>query len=76
MDKTLKFKKVSVEHGVTFIDMSNPFIQMYQEEHHVPHGFATGKLGVGHLNAFGQAVVAKELAKVIENIDKEVGLLP
>ncbi len=74
--KIAAFRDAAIEHGVVFIDMSYPFEKMYYEEHHVPHGFITGKLGVGHLNAYGQATVAKELADVIKKLEDRGNLVP
>ncbi len=74
--KIAAFRDAAIEHGVVFIDMSSPFEKMYYEEHHVPHGFITGKLGVGHLNACGQAAVAKELADVIIKLEENGQLVP
>ena len=70
------FKKAAIEHNVTVIDMTKSFEQMFYEDHRVPHGFSTGKLGVGHLNAYGHAAVAKELVKVINDCDNKGALLP
>ena len=74
--KIAAFSDAAIEHGVVFVDMSNQFEKMYYEEHHVPHGFITGKLGVGHLNAYGQATIAKELADVIMKLEREGNLMP
>ena len=70
------FKKAASEHNVTVIDMTKSFERMFYEEHHVPHGFVTGKLGVGHLNAYGHSAVAKELVKVINGLDDKGVCLP
>ena len=76
MEKTTAFGNMAKNHGIVFVDMGKAFERMFNEEHHVPHGFATGKLGVGHLNAYGQATVAKELAKIIDDLDSEGALVP
>lgn len=57
--------------NVGFVDLTPGFEAMYQQEHHVPHGFVTGELGVGHLNRFGHAVAAERLFRYIS--EREVG---
>ena len=59
------FAAAAERNGIPFIDMSRVFEKMFSEEHHVPHGFANGKIGRGHLNRYGHRAVAKELEKVI-----------
>lgn len=76
MEKTTAFGNMAKNHGIVFIDMGKAFERMFIEDHHVPHGFATGKLGVGHLNAYGQAMVANEMAKIIDKLDREGALVP
>ncbi len=65
------FAKSAMENGIVFIDMTEPFKRMYNEEHHVPHGFATGRLCTGHLNAYGHKSVAEELAPMLEKMLKD-----
>ena len=45
--------------------MTKPFEKMYKTEHKLPHGFITGKISCGHINADGHRAVADELYKVI-----------
>lgn len=59
------FARAAAGNGITFVDMTEPFHKMYTEEHHVAHGFATGEIGVGHLNAYGHEAVAEALLPVI-----------
>ena len=67
--KTLDvFARSSVANGIVFIDMTEPFKRMYNEEHHVSHGFSTGRLCTGHLNAYGHKAVAEDLAPRLEKM--------
>lgn len=59
------FRKKCQEYGYAFVDMTEPFEEMYETEHKMPHGFITGKIGSGHLNADGHAKIAEELAQCI-----------
>ena len=55
------FVDYAQKYDIGFINMTEDFEKMYYEEHHVPHGFCTGELGVGHLNKFGHAAIAQRL---------------
>lgn len=60
------FSLTAENHGIIFIDMTASFEKMYHATHHVAHGFSTGKIGTGHLNAYGHLAVAKSLYETIE----------
>ena len=61
----------SEAYGITFLDMTEAFTEMYETEHKLPHGFITGAIGEGHLNAEGHAAMANALAEVINHLDQE-----
>lgn len=65
------FSRYAEKHDIGFVDMTNDFEKMYYEEHHVPHGFATGETGVGHLNKYGHAVIAESLYQHIRSMEVE-----
>lgn len=65
------FSQYAEKNAVGFVDMTNDFEKMYYEEHHVPHGFATGETGVGHLNKYGHAVIAESLYQYIRSMEVE-----
>ena len=56
-----ELKAKCAEHGIGFIDMSQRFIQHEQETGEFPRGFPNTRPGVGHLNAVGHDLVAREL---------------
>lgn len=59
------------KHGITFVDMTDSFYKMYNEKHKLPHGFVTGQIGFGHLNADGHAAVGDVLYETIVQLGKE-----
>lgn len=65
------FGKYAEKYNVDYIDMTSPFEEMFYKDHLVAHGFVTGRLGEGHLNANGHRAVADELFMVIERLEKE-----
>ena len=60
------FAEKCQSHGIGFLDMTEKFKTMYAQEHVVPHGFCTGRLGEGHLNANGHRAVAEEVFRWIQ----------
>lgn len=56
-------------HGIIFVDMTDPFMKMYEEEHMLPYGFSNTQVGNGHLNPAGHELVAEELCKTINYLD-------
>ena len=51
--------------------MTDDFEKMFYEENHVPHGFSTGQIGVGHINKYGHAVIAESLYRDINELEVE-----
>lgn len=56
--------------NITFLDMTESFESLYNEHHILAHGFANTAVGYGHLNKYGHAIVAEELAKVIQGVEE------
>lgn len=65
------FSSKCQEYGFSFVDMTQPFSRMYEEEHRLAYGFITGKIGSGHLNAYGHAKIAEELSACITALKEE-----
>lgn len=65
------FSATAKEHNINFVDMTQKFIKMYYEEDHVPHGFNTGKISSGHLNAYGHAAIADMMLVEINRLEGE-----
>ena len=59
------FKNKCKEYNIKFLDMTQPFYEMYRVEHKLPHGFITGEIGTGHINADGHYIISEELYKLI-----------
>lgn len=65
------FAKKCEESGIRFVDMAPAFGELYAQSHKLPHGFITGRIGYGHLNADGHRCVAEELANAIRQMRQE-----
>ncbi|MBE5921858.1 MAG: hypothetical protein E7269_03785 [Lachnospiraceae bacterium] len=59
------FKSVCEENDIMFVDMTEIFINMYEDKHILPYGFQNTAVGVGHLNQYGHEAIAEKLAEVI-----------
>ena len=68
--ESVAFAEKASEYGVYYIDLTDAFLEEYEVNHHVPHGFETGKLGAGHLNRYGHKVFAQEVADLIVSIEE------
>ncbi len=68
--ETVLFEACCQENGILFLNMETAFLEMYEQEQKLPHGFTNGEAGVGHLNAAGHACIAQELAKAIAQLEK------
>ncbi|GHU54240.1 hypothetical protein FACS189442_0190 [Spirochaetia bacterium] len=64
------FKTACINNGIYFIDMTAVFMEEYQTNHILPHGFANTAVGAGHLNENGHRMIAKELFRGINEIEK------
>ena len=65
------FDAYARKYGIDFINMAASFKEMYLADHLVAHGFVTGRVASGHLNANGHRAVAEALYKVINNLEEE-----
>ena len=53
------------QYGIGFLDLTEDFEELYRQEHRLPHGFATGEIGFGHLNRDGHRVAAQAVYRWI-----------
>ena len=68
---TSVFAQCAEKHDIAFVNMTDDFCEMYESEHHVPHGFATGKIGSGHLNKYGHAAITDRLYQYINELEEK-----
>lgn len=66
------FQDACEENGILFVDMTEPFEELYNEQHRLAHGFINTGVGLGHLNKYGHEVIADKLVDVIRT-DKMEG---
>lgn len=60
------FREACTAHGIDFLDLSEPFETLYNEEHILAHGFINTAVGEGHMNEAGHRVFAEEVAEYIK----------
>ena len=65
------FKTEAKINDIIFVDMTNSFMKMFYESYHAAHGFTTGEIEVGHLNAHGHASVADSLYRTIIKLEED-----
>ncbi|GHU95903.1 hypothetical protein FACS189479_09590 [Spirochaetia bacterium] len=64
------FKAACINNGIYFLDMTAIFMEEYQINHILPYGFANTAVGAGHLNKNGHRIIANELFRGINEIEK------
>lgn len=62
------FKKHCEALDIVFVDMTEAFETLYEQEHILPKGFSNTAVGSGHLNREGHRIIAETLIKTIEEI--------
>lgn len=66
-DTISKMQEVCEKNNIIFIDMSDDFLKMYEEENVLPNGFCNTAVGFGHLNKYGHTAIARRLAAEIKS---------
>ena len=46
-----------------FVDLTDDFKGLYEQQHELPYGFANTQVGKGHMNQYGYRVLAERLSK-------------
>ena len=57
------------KNGIIFLDMSNQFLESYENESILPHGFTNTSIGTGHLNKNGHALIAESLYEIMKEVE-------
>ncbi|MBQ9833127.1 MAG: hypothetical protein IJO48_05275 [Clostridia bacterium] len=60
------FRQACENNGIRFLDMGDRFMQEYNENYILPHGFANSSVGSGHINKYGHQMIAEELYKIMK----------
>ena len=59
------YRRACSAYGIDFVDMTDRFMQAYNDDHIIPYGFSNTTMGDGHVNRKAHEMMAEELAKVI-----------
>ena len=57
------------KNGIIFLYMSNQFLESYENESILPHGFTNTSIGTGHLNKNGHALIAESLYEIMKEVE-------
>ena len=69
-DKADVFDVFAKQHNIAFLNMTDRFERMYNEDHHVPHGFITGEIAAfAHLNKYGHKAIADGIYDIITGLE-------
>ena len=64
------FKKCCEDNNIKVIDVTQPMIESYRENFDFSYGFPNTAPGEGHLNKTGHRIIAEELYKSINEMEK------
>lgn len=62
------FDDICKKNNILFLDMSNRFIDCYEKEHILPHGFFNTSVRSGHLNKNGHEMIGNAVYELIMGI--------
>jgi hypothetical protein len=65
------FEDACDNNNILFFSMADVFAEEYNNNHTLPHGFSNTAVGSGHLNRNGHMLIADELFRQINNIEKD-----
>lgn len=65
-DEVIIFESICEKYDIGFIDLYDSFADYYEENDTLLQGFSNTKVGVGHINKYGHAVIADELYAYIK----------
>lgn len=65
-ETTAMFRAACEANDILFVDVSEAFLEAYEESYAVPYGFSNTTMGTGHLSEDGHRVIAEELYKVLK----------
>ncbi len=69
----MNFIRSEIEsNGMDFIDMTDSFVKLYEEEKKLPRGFNNTMIGTGHLNRDGHRVIAEKILEYLKLKGMEV----
>lgn len=59
------------KNGITFVDVTERFKFLYEEEKRLAYGFSNTGVGEGHLNKYGHKAIAEQLSEVIDEMEEK-----
>ena len=62
------FERACESHGITFVDMASRFVDAYETDAILPHGFSNTSVGAGHLNEDGHRMCAETLRATLREL--------
>lgn len=64
-NKLLAFEDVCNKLGILYVDMTDTFTELYNNDHILPYGFYNTGVGSAHLNEHGHKAIAEEIYNLI-----------
>ena len=67
---TRHFSEICEKNDIGFIDMTDSFEKLYNNEHILAHGFCNTAIGEGHLNKYGHKLIAEKISELVTEEQK------
>ena len=55
--------------GVVFVDLTESFLNGYEQQHKLPYGFLNTSPGMGHMNSWGHELFARAVFETINELE-------
>lgn len=55
--------------GIAFVDLTESFLEGYEQQHKLPYGFLNTRPGMGHLNSWGHELFAGAVFQTINELE-------
>lgn len=68
-EKVQKFMQECDKQDIVFIDLTENFDKLFEEEYILTHGFNNSAVGCGHLNKYGHKVAAEAIVSKIQELE-------
>lgn len=67
-DQVEIFRKCCEQNGIYFVDVTDRFVEHFNDTYELPYGFSNTTMGTGHLNVLGHSMIAEELHSCVSMV--------
>ena len=64
-----RFSRCCGDSGIAFVDLTESFLNGYEQQHKLPYGFLNTSPGMGHMNSWGHELFARAVFETINELE-------